>query len=615
MKAFRRATARARLVTCGLYDIDIPVQTIVRSYDFVVLGSGIAGLTYATKVAQYGTVAIITKEVAAQGCTALAQGGICAVLDKIDSVDKHIRDTIVAGEFLNSEEAVRIVCSEGAAAVMDLVDMGAKFTRDKSGKLHLTREGGHSERRIVHADDMTGREVERALLAVARGNPNIHFYEHHLAVDLVQDEVGGLLHCLGVDVLDQRSQVMTRFIAPVTMLATGGAGQVYPNTTNPGVITGDGMAMAYRARASIGNMEFVQFHPTGFANPKPEKQLPGGRTFLISEAVRGEGGLLFNASGERFMPRYDDRAELAPRDVVARAIQDEMVAAGSGHVWLDISHKSKSDVLHHFPNIAQQCAEYGLDITAEPIPVAPAQHYMCGGVMTGLYGETTLPGLFAVGEVACSGLHGANRLASNSLLEGLVFGARAVQPSVQHLEYLLSRGGQQLHHAAAHAVFTGSKAPRQLSPGRKDWIAAKRQHLTQVMWEAAGIVRRKADLIEALRRVSWLNVEVQAMQEAFGVSTDIVELRNLATVGELILVSALSRRESRGGHFCLDYPEQVAGLALPTVLTAPRTQSWPRQEAPSRGAATKKSKSSMVVLPDRLRQRDVAVRSYDPGLN
>lgn len=389
-----------------------PVRPLVRQYDFAVVGSGVAGLAYALKVAEYGRVAILTKQKAADGCTRYAQGGICAVLDQADSVESHIQDTLIAGVYLNDLQyqsvkfhllsvtcrAVEVVCREGPARVMELVELGAEFSRRSDGSLHLTREGGHSGRRIVHAADATGKEIEDTLLRAVRSHPNIDMYEHHIVVDLCVEDVSGMPHCLGVDVLDQQSGHMCRFIALTTMLASGGAGQVYPNTTNPSVATGDGIALAHRAKARVANMEFVQFHPTSLYTEQKAK-----RSVLISEAVRGEGGELFNLQGERFMSSYDARLELAPRDVVSRAIQDQMLRNKESHVLLDISHKSKSFVLSHFPNIAMSCAEHGINITTEPIPVVPAQHYLCGGVQSGLLGETSIQGLYVCGEVACTG--------------------------------------------------------------------------------------------------------------------------------------------------------------------------------------------------------------------
>lgn len=534
----------------------------VQQVDYLVIGSGIAGLSYALKVAEYGTVALVTKDSANEGCTQYAQGGVCAVLDRNDSVEEHVHDTIVAGAFLNDPQAVDVVCREGPARVLDLVKMGAEFNRNEDGSLHLTKEGGHSKRRIVHAADMTGREIERALLATARAHPNIHFFEHHLAVDLVTEEFLGTRHCFGADVLDQRTMTMTRFVALSTMLACGGAGQVYPNTTNPHVATGDGIAMAFRAHARVSNMEFIQFHPTALYDPSNT-----GRTFLITEAVRGEGGMLFNQGGNRFMSKYDPtRMELAPRDIVARSIHNELMERGDKHVLLDISHKPADEIIHHFPNIAAKCSEFGIDITKDPIPVVPAQHYTCGGVSTGLLGETNVQGLYACGEVSCSGLHGANRLASNSLLEGLVFADRAVNPSVAHAEYALRNCGRQLQQASSRANFTGNRAALPLTPQLRDWVAAKRTELRDMMWRYCGIVRRNRELETGLDIAGQTFIEAKATLAAYGYNTELVELLNLATVAEITVSCALQRKESRGGHYSADFPGEVESERKPSVV-------------------------------------------------
>lgn len=536
----------------------------VRDYDFLVVGSGIAGLFFALRAAEAAPgcrIALITKADVDDGCTRYAQGGVCAVLDTLDSVESHIRDTMVAGAWLNDPRAVEVVCREGAARVLELTEMGTNFTRNADGSLHLTREGGHSNKRIVHAADMTGAEIERALVAAAASNPCINLYEHHFALDLVIEEVEGIRYCLGMDVLDQQDDTITRFVAPVTMLATGGAGQLYPVTTNPRVTTGDGIAMAYRASAAVANMEFVQFHPTAMYTPPSgaaaAASLDGGRAFLITEAVRGEGGRLYNLSGERFMERYDpERMELATRDIVARSIHDQLITRGDSHVLLDISHEPADMVLEHFPNIAARCSAASIDITTSPIPVVPAQHYFCGGVRAGLAGETSIAGLYAAGEVASTGLHGANRLASNSLLEGLVFGHRAVGSAVAHAEYVRKRAAGALRAAAAGAPGERGRAAAaaRLSGQTETWVEAKRSELRELMWQSAGIVRSRAGLKSAFWRLAELYLETKAMAQAYGPCTSLQELHNLATVGELVISSALQRRESRGGHYVLDHP-------------------------------------------------------------
>lgn len=428
-------------------------------YDFVVVGSGIAGLRFALDVAKTGRVAVVTKAERQEGSTNYAQGGVSAVLDPKDSVENHIRDTIVAGAYLNDEEVVEVVCREGPERVKELMEMGASFDRGEDGRLQLAREGGHSHHRIVHAADVTGREIQRALLVAAQRDPNITLFEHHFVVDLLTTQgEDGAQECYGVDALDVRSGQVLRFLAGATLLASGGAGHVYPNTTNPPVATGDGIALAQRAHAVISNMEFVQFHPTALADaglPTPPSP-PRLNAFLITEAVRGAGGVLYNQAGQRFMPEYDARGELAPRDVVARSIDDQLKRRGEQYVLLDISHKPREEILSHFPNIAEECLRCGIDITKEPIPVVPAAHYMCGGVQTGLHGETSVKGLWAAGEVACTGLHGANRLASNSLLEALVFAQRAVGPATAYA--LQQREGAvalAMQRAAGHTPVQG----------------------------------------------------------------------------------------------------------------------------------------------------------------
>ncbi|KAL6784588.1 LASPO1 [Auxenochlorella protothecoides x Auxenochlorella symbiontica] len=585
----------------------------VETTDFLVLGSGIAGLSYALAVAEHGSVAVVTKAAADDGCTRYAQGGICAVLDPRDSVAAHVHDTMVAGAWLNCPEAVAAVCAEGPALVLGLARLGAEFTRAAvpAGRgrggglggaraasasplppLHLTREGGHSARRVVHAADATGAEIERALLARARAHPAITFHEHRVGADLVLGELpGGGRACLGADTLDALTGRRTRFLALSTMLATGGAGQLYPVTTNPGVATGDGMAMAARAGAPLEGLEFVQFHPTALVAGEPAAA--DGRAFLISEAVRGEGGRLLNAAGERFMARYDAaRMELAPRDVVARAIHAEMAAAGADHVLLDVRHLGRPAIEAHFPTIAARCAAMGLDMAAAPLPVAPAQHYMCGGVRAGLGGETALPGLWAAGEVASSGLHGANRLASNSLLEGLVFAARAVAPSAAHAaraaagaapalaalrEEFLSAGRRARAAEAERLARDGPAVAAEADSAAERDAAATRARLRALMWRCAGIVRREADMREGLEEVAALRAEADA-----GVAATprpgraALELRNLAAVGEGVLRAALARRESRGGHYCVDFPEaEVAGPGAAAGERGPRGRPAP----------------------------------------
>jgi L-aspartate oxidase len=439
--------------------------------------------------------------------------------------------------------------------VKELMALGAAFSQEQ-GHLHLGREGGHSHHRIVHAADATGREVERALLEKVRSHPNIRILEYHFAVELITEHHLGQhvtrlrpdIHCFGAYVLDERADKVKTFLAKCTLLATGGSGQVYLHTTNPAVATGDGLAMAYRAKAHIANMEFFQFHPTSLFHPK-------ANSFLITEAVRGEGGLLYNQAGERFMPRYDPRAELAPRDIVARAIDDQLKQRGDEYVLLDIAHKPASFVQEHFPNIYQTCLRYGLDITRQPIPVVPAAHYQCGGVITDPAGRTSIQGLFACGEVSCTGLHGANRLASNSLLEALVFSHRAVQAAVE-----TARAGSWREEVPAWDD-SGTERPQ-------EWvlISHDREELRRVMWDYVGIVRSNLRLDRALRRTRMLHEEVEDFYRRTRVSVGLCELRNLIHTGYVIIRSARMRHESRGLHYSLDYPDAVASERRPTLV-------------------------------------------------
>eukprot|EP00210_Caulerpa_lentillifera_P002818 g2692.t1 len=538
-------------------------QSTVRQFDFLVVGSGLAGLSYALKVAEYGKVGIITKKMAADGCTKHAQGGVCAVLDPLDSVEDHIRDTMIAGVHLNNRQVVEVVCKEGPSRVMELVELGANFTRKTDGSLHLTREGGHSGRRIVHAADATGREIENTFLRAVTSHKNITIFEHHSILDLVVEDVFGMPHCFGADVLDEKTNRILRFISLTTMLASGGAGQVYPYTTNPGVVTGDGIAIAHRAKARVANMEFVQFHPTSLYTKKRNSE----RVSLITEAVRGEGGMLLNLKGERFMSSYDPRMELAPRDVVARAIQDQLLSHGQPYVLLDISHKPRDFILSHFPNIALTCIQEGIDITSEAIPVVPAQHYLCGGVQTGLLGETSIQGLYACGEVACTGLHGANRLASNSLLEALVFAHRAAEPSIAHAEHALRHCGRQIHYVAASAEFS-NKYPlsTQFSSEQESWIQRMKTEFQSLMWEHCGIVRSHENLSKTLPKLAAIYLEVKGFIKKNGVSVAAMELLNMVTVGELIVFSAFQRRESRGLHYVRDFPNTEQAEMRSTII-------------------------------------------------
>jgi L-aspartate oxidase len=520
-------------------------RLIMKQFDFLILGSGIAGLFNALKAARHGQVAIVTKKQRAESNSNYAQGGIATVMSKEDSFDLHVKDTLIAGAGLCKEAAVRVIVQEGPARIAELMDYGMRFTeREMPGQpgareLDLGREGGHSKRRILHAKDMTGREVEHALLAAAEREPNIHIFEDHIAIDLITTRKLGSTgpnRCLGAYVLNRLTGQVETFSAPVVTLATGGCGKVYLYTTNPDIATGDGVAMAYRAGAAVSDMEFIQFHPTCYFNPK-------AKSFLISEAVRGEGAVLRDLAGHEFMPQYDPRRELAPRDIVARAIDSEMKKTGADYVLLDITHKPARFIIHRFPNIYDTCFKYGLDITKECIPVVPAAHYQCGGVVTNVDGQTEIDGLYAIGEVACTGLHGANRLASNSLLEALVCG----------------------HRAAAHAVaHRGPLPPAEIPPWQSGSasnadelvvISHNWDEIRRLMWDYVGIVRTNRRLERAKARIARLQEEIQEYYWDFNVTNDLLELRNIATVAELIVGCALLRPESRGLHYNLDYPE------------------------------------------------------------
>ncbi|XP_010243021.1 PREDICTED: L-aspartate oxidase, chloroplastic [Nelumbo nucifera] len=553
-------------------------------FDFVVIGSGVAGLRYALEVSKHGSVALITKAEPHESNTNYAQGGVSAVLCPLDSVENHMRDTIVAGAYLCDEETVRVVCTEGPDRVRELIAIGASFDHGDDGNLHLAREGGHSHHRIVHAADMTGREIERALLKAVVDDPNIFMFDNHFAIDLLTTQDGLETYCHGVDTLNVKTQEVMRFISKVTLLASGGAGHIYPTTTNPLVATGDGVAMAHRAQAVISNMEFVQFHPTALADEGLPIKATKSRenAFLITEAVRGDGGILYNLDMERFMPLYDERAELAPRDVVARGIDDQLKKRNEKYVLLDISHKPKDEILSHFPNIAAECLRFGLDITCEPIPVVPAAHYMCGGVRAGLHGETNVHGLFVAGEVACTGLHGANRLASNSLLEALVFAQRAVHPSIDHM----SNSSFDIHalDSWSHPV-----VPTPLGDDVMENIIRRtkevRKKLQLIMWEYVGIVRSTSRLKLAEWRIGELEAEWEEYLFRQGweprmVGLEACEMRNLFCCANLVVSSALARHESRGLHFMVDFPHVDQSKRSPTIIfpSSPVKGTWSSQQ-------------------------------------
>ncbi len=521
------------------------------SCDLLVLGSGVAGLTFALRAADHAQVVILTKRAREDSNTLWAQGGIAAVMDPEDSPTAHVEDTLIAGAGLCHRVVVEICANEGPARIRELIERGARFDKHEDGTLALTREGGHSARRVVHTADATGREVERALVERASHHPNIRILEHTTAIDLIMlSRFGGPELCAGVYALDERTGKVETFLAHATILATGGAGKVYLYTTNPDVATGDGLAMAYRAGAEIGNLEFYQFHPTCLYHPR-------AKNFLITEALRGEGAILRLGDGTAFMEKHDPRKDLAPRDIVARAIDFEMKRTGSDYVLLDITHKPKSFIEEHFPTILAECKRWGIDITTEPIPVVPAAHYMCGGITTNLHGSTTIPGLYAIGECAFTGLHGANRLASNSLLEGLVFGHRAAERLVADLPGLKS----------ATLPEVPDWDPGSATPSHEEVVVTHDwDELRRTMWNYVGIVRSDSRLRRASRRISLLQEEIREYYWRHLVTRDLLELRNIATVAQLIVECASARHESRGLHFTIDYPETRDELVTDTVV-------------------------------------------------
>lgn len=519
--------------------------------DFLVVGSGIAGLTFALKAAEYGDVTIVTKRNRSDAATTWAQGGISAVLDPADSFQAHIDDTLATGAGLCKPEIVEMCVRDAPARIQELVALGVKFTRGsgiQGVEFDLGREGGHSARRVVHAGDITGREVERALLEAAERHPRISFFEQHMAVDLITlSKFGGPDVCVGAYVLDKQAGCVHTFLARATILATGGAGKVYLYTSNPDVATGDGVAMAYRAGAEVANMEFFQFHPTVLYHPQ-------AKSFLISEALRGEGGVLRLSDGTAFMKKHHPMADLAPRDVVARAIDYEMKRTGEECVWLDMSERSPEFLKQRFPNIYAECLRWGVDMTTSPIPVVPAAHYMCGGVTTDADGRTTLPGLFAIGETACTGLHGANRLASNSLLEGLVFGTRAAM-AMKTID----------RHGAWPDVPDWDAG--QAAPSDEAVVVTQNwDEIRRTMWNYVGIVRTTRRLERAARRIALLSEEIREYYWNYLVTADLLELRNLVTVADLVIRSAMARKESRGLHYTLDYPHLDPAQARDTVI-------------------------------------------------
>ncbi len=514
---------------------------MAQRFDVVVVGGGVAGLSFALAASQEGSVCVLTKRSRSESNTVYAQGGIASVLSHRDSFAQHEEDTFVAGSGLNHRDAVEVTVHEGPDRVRELAALGAVFNRRPDGEWDLTREGGHSRRRIVHSGDITGREVERVLLAACDDRPNIHFVSDSAAIDLVlqrRSGHGGPARALGVYVLLPTGEIET-FLGRAVVLATGGAGKVYLYTTNPDVATGDGVAMAYRAGAHVANMEFYQFHPTCLFSPE-------AKNFLISEALRGEGGKLRLRSGAQFMDRYSPLKELAPRDVVAKAIDSELKRTGDDFVLLDMTHLGRAFLIERFPNIYAVCKQFGVDMAVQPIPVVPAAHYQCGGTVTDLFGRTNVPGLYAVGEVAHTGLHGANRLASNSLLEGLVFGHRAARAAVQDIR------GQGIPEADVPAWDPGAA----VDPNESVIVTHNWEEVRRLMWNYVGIVRSDKRLMRARRRLDLLREEIRDYYWRFKMTRDIIELRNIADVAHLIVECATRRKESRGLHYNLDYPNR-----------------------------------------------------------
>ncbi len=525
-------------------------------FDVIIVGSGGAGLSLALSLPDHFNIAVLAKSTLTDASTYFAQGGVAAVLDKTDSIEQHINDTMIAGAHLCEMAAVKQTVECGKSSVDFLLNQGVQFTLDEQAQLHLTREGGHSQRRIIHAADATGRAISTTLVERAQEKANIHLFENFIAIDLItaqklNPETEN--RALGLYALDEKTEKVHTFLAPFTALACGGAMKAYLYTSNPDIATGDGIAMAYRAGCRVANMEFNQFHPTCLYHPQ-------ARSFLITEAMRGEGAYLRLPDGERFMLRFDERAELAPRDIVARAIDYEIKRLGIRHVWLDITHKPAEFVKEHFPTLYARLMELGIDITKEMIPVVPAAHYTCGGVVVDENSQTDIPGLYAIGETSYTGLHGANRMASNSLLECFVYGMSAsAHITAQH------QGTYQAPHVPE---WDDSQVT---NPDEDVVILQNWDELRQTMWNYVGIVRTTKRLQRALHRIEMLNREITEYYQDYQVSKNLIELRNLVLVSEMIVRCAMERKESRGLHFTLDYPEQAAELRK-TVLTPPNFQ-------------------------------------------
>ncbi len=516
--------------------------------DFLVIGSGIAGLTFAIKAAQYGKVSVITKSVLDNTNTRYAQGGIAAVFREPDNFEKHIKDTLIAGDGLCNEEVVRLVVHEAPDRIKDLIDFGVPFDKKEDGTYDLAREGGHTEPRILHAKDKTGEAIEETLIDKVRKNPNIEIFENHFAIEILTQHHLGIeikknspgIKCYGAYVADLVSQRVHTFLSRITVIATGGLGNVYQTTTNPEIATGDGVAMVYRAKGLVENMEFIQFHPTSLYDPERKP------SFLITEALRGYGAILKNIAGERFMNRYDSRGSLAPRDIVARAIDNELKIWGEDHVWLDCTSLDPEGLKYHFPNVYEHCFQRGIDITRDMIPVVPCVHYSCGGIKVDIDGQSSIERLYALGEASSTGLHGANRLASNSLIEAVVFSHRAVMSSSKRI------GGLDFEENIPEWDYKGTAHLEEMV-----LITQSLKEVQSIMSNYVGIVRSDLRLNRALVRLEILYRETESLYKKSLISKKICELRNLINVGYLIIKMAMNRKESIGLHYSIDYPKRA----------------------------------------------------------
>jgi L-aspartate oxidase len=524
-------------------------MTMRKRTDFLVIGSGIAGLTFALKAARYGKVTIITKSVIADSNTKYAQGGIAAVFSEPDNFEKHIRDTLIAGDGICNEEVVRLVVQEAPARIQDLIDLGVPFDKKKDGTYDLAKEGGHTEYRILHAKDKTGEAIEATLIDKVKNDPNIEIFEHYFAIEILTQHHMGIevkknypgIKCYGAYVADLVNKTVFTFLSRVTVIATGGLGNVYLTTTNPEVATGDGVAMVYRAKGTIENMEFIQFHPTSLYDPEKKP------SFLITEALRGYGAILKNISGEKFMSRYDSRGSLAPRDIVARAIDNELKIWGEDHVWLDCTHLSSDGLKDHFPNVYEHCLQRGIDITKDMIPVVPCAHYSCGGIKVDTNGQSNIDRLYALGEVSSTGLHGANRLASNSLVEAVVYSHWAVMHSKERLKVL------DFEEKLPDWDYKGTTHLEEMV-----LITQSLKEVQMIMSNYVGIVRSDLRLERAMVRLEILYNETESLYKRSLISKQICELRNLINVGYLIIKNAMNRKESIGLHYSIDYPKKVS---------------------------------------------------------